>query len=387
MKRKRIIAVLSIAVLGTGIAVYSKGSAEVGDVQAAGTIEARTVKLGSKTGGRVKSVRVKEGDQIKAGDVLIEFDDYELAAALQQARGRVQYARANERKLAAGSRPEEIAEARAITNQASAEVARLQAGYTSEQIAQAQAEVTRSEADADSAQIAFDRAERLSRQDILPLRDRDEADARLKMARARLQNARERLAELRRGYRVEEINAAQARYQQANAVLNRLLNGTRPEDRDMAGGDLTRAEGELREIEARYRERQIVAPSDARVEVLDVRPGDLISPNATVVTLLERDQVYARVFVSETVIGHVHVGKKAVVQLDSFPGRQFEAEVTQMNDKAEFLPRSVQTFDDRVHQFFALKLRIEDPDRLVRPGMAIEAKFTRHGAHNARNSD
>src|SRR6476620_10754614 len=108
MKRKRIVAVLFIALFGTGYAVYSKHRTEVADLRAAGTVEARTVKLGSKAGGRVKSVRVKEGDRVKAGQVILDFEDFELAASVRQARGRVQYARAYYNKLAAGSRPEEI---------------------------------------------------------------------------------------------------------------------------------------------------------------------------------------------------------------------------------------------------------------------------------------
>ena len=109
--------------------------------------------------------------------------------------------------------------------------------------------------------------------------------------------------------------------------------------------------------------------------MLDVRPGDLIAPNTPIATLLERDQLYVRIYVPETDIGLVRVGQKAEVRVDSFPKETFEAEVEQINQKAEFLPRNVQTRTERVHQMFGVKLRIRDPQGKVRAGMAADVKL------------
>ncbi len=89
--------------------------------------------------------------------------------------------------------------------------------------------------------------------------------------------------------------------------------------------------------EARFREREVVAPSNATVEVLDVRPGDLIAPNTPVATLLERDQIYIRIYIPETEIGHVTLGQKAEVRVDSFAKTVFDGIVEQINQQAEFL--------------------------------------------------
>jgi len=119
----------------------------------------------------------------------------------------------------------------------------------------------------------------------------------------------------------------------------------------------------------------VVAPSAATVEVLDVRPGDLIAPNTPVATLLERDQIYVRIYIPETEIGLVHVGQRAEIRVDSFPNERFSGSVEQINQQAEFLPRNVQTREERVHQVFGVKVRIDDSSHRVLAGMAAEVKF------------
>jgi multidrug resistance efflux pump len=111
------------------------------------------------------------------------------------------------------------------------------------------------------------------------------------------------------------------------------------------------------------------------VEVLDVRPGDLIAPNTPVGTLLERNQLYVRIYVPETEIGRVTLGQQGEVRVDSFPNRPFEGVVEQINQQAEFLPRNVQTQQERVHQMFGVKLRITDPSGRLRPGMAADVRL------------
>jgi HlyD family secretion protein len=188
------------------------------------------------------------------------------------------------------------------------------------------------------------------------------------MADAAQANAQQKLDMLNHGYRAEEIASAQARYEQAQATYAKFLRGNRREDVDLAKASFSYDE-------ARYREREVVAPSDATVEVLDVRPGDLIAPNTPVATLLERDQIYIRIYIPETEIGHVTLGQKAEVRVDSFPKTVFEGVVEQINQQAEFLPRNVQTREERVHQVFGVKVRIDDPSNRVRAGMAADVKL------------
>jgi len=146
------------------------------------------------------------------------------------------------------------------------------------------------------------------------------------------------------------------------------LRGNRPEDIDAA-------QAALAYDQARFREREVLAPSAATVEVLDVRPGDLIAPNTPVATLLERDQIYVRIYVPETEIWRVKIGQKAQVKVDSADKQVFAGAVEQINQQAEFLPRNVQTRDERVHQVIGVKVRINDTSGHVLAGMAADVKL------------
>jgi len=110
---------------------------------------------------------------------------------------------------------------------------------------------------------------------------------------------------------------------------------------------------------------QVLAPAAASIEVLDVRPGDLIAPNTPIATLLERDQIYVRIYIPETQIGRVHLGQKAQIRVDSFSNQIFDGTVEQINQQAEFLPAQCADVEERVHQVFGVKVRIDDTRRIA----------------------
>ena len=361
MKRKLLIPVVLIAALAAMGAYSMNWFRRDTALEGSGTVEARNIRVGSKVGGRIDKVLVREGDTVEAGQVLISFDDKELQASLAQSR-------ANAVKAERGFRPEEIAEARAAAAQAKAEYEQRRNGYRQEDIDAAGADLDRATADEVRTSLDFQRYDSLAQKDLVSKQQRDTAEANWKMAAALKQNAQHKLDELKRGYRPEEIASAEARYHQTQATLEKFEHGSRPED-------IAAARAALAFDEARYRERQVAAPSAATVEVLDVRPGDLIAPNTPIATLLERDQIYVRIYIPETEIGRVRVGQKAEIRVDSFPHQTFSGSVEQINQQAEFLPRNVQTREERVHQVFGVKVRIDDSSHRVLAGMAADVKL------------
>ena len=361
MNRKRILVIIIIAAALVATVYASGWFHRDSALQGSGTVEARNIRVGSKIGGRIDQVLVREGDHVQPGQVLITFDDKELRASLQQTRAAAE-------KAQRGFRPEEIAEARAAAAQAKAEYEQRKNGYRQEDIAAAQADLDRAKADENRTGLDFQRYDALAKKDLVSKQQRDTAEAAWRIAVATVQNAQQKLDQLRNGYRSEEIAAAKAHYEETQATLEKLERGNRREDVDSAKAALSYDE-------ARFRERQVVAPSAATVEVLDVRPGDLVAPNTPVATLLEADQIYIRIYIPETEIGHVQLGQKAEVRVDSFPNKVFEGQVEQINQQAEFLPRNVQTREERVHQVFGVKVRIIDPAGRVLAGMAADVKL------------
>src|ERR1700682_1942687 len=195
MTRTRMLIFLVAAiVLAALVSFYSGWFRHDNSLQGSGTVEARDIRVGSKIGGRIDKVLVREGDRVQPGQVLITFDDKKLQAALQQSRAAAE-------KAQRGFRPEEIAEARAAAAQAKAEYQQRTNGYRREDIAAAQADLDRAKADEIRTHLDFDRYEALAKKDLVSKQQRDTAEAAWRIATATTQNAQHKLDELQRGYR------------------------------------------------------------------------------------------------------------------------------------------------------------------------------------------
>ncbi len=377
---KRIVVVVLVLAAAVAGGLYLRARSNNEALEGSGTVEARNIHIGSKEGGRIFEVLSHEGDKVEAGQVLVKFDEEPLASKVEQMKGAVAQARANLDKLQRGYRPEEIAQARAAANEATALLDERRNGYLKEQIAQACGDYERAQADAANLEKTWRRVSDLANQDVFSKQQRDDAESAWKQGQGRLETAKQRLAELERGTRPEEIKQAAEHHHQLAANAEMMERGYRAEDIAAARATLEQTEGELREAESRLAERQVKAPSASWIEVLDVRPGDLIAPNTPIATLLERDQLFIRIYVPETRIGAVKLGQKAELRLDPFPGRTFPGVVEQINQKAEFLPRNVQTREERVHQVFGIRIRIDNAKGEIRAGMAADVKILASGS-------
>jgi len=335
-----------------------------------GTVETREIQVGSKVGGRVTAVPVEEGQAVKAGTLLVSFECDELKAQRVQAVAAVQQAHADLQRMLRGNRPEEIeqAEAAARTQREALEAA--QNGPRPQEINQAQADYAAANADAVNAEANFHRMEKLVAKDEISRQQFDDARAARDAAAQRAESARQRLALLQAGTRPEDLRAAEARYRQAQAAAVLARKGFRKEDIEAARGRLSEAEGRVAELDARLREAELTAPADAVIEVVSVRPGNLVPPGQIVVTMLETSQLWVKVYVPETELAHVHLGQSAAVKVDAFAGRVFQGHVEQIASEAEFLPRNVQTRDDREHEVFGVKVYVNNSEGILKSGMA-----------------
>src|SRR5256885_269607 len=350
MKKKVFIPIL-VAVVLVSIGARTWWTRGDNALAASGTLEARNISVGSKVGGRVNKVLVAEGDHVNPGQVLITFEDSELSARLLQAQGRYEQAKANYAKLVHGSRPEDIAEAKAT-------------GKASEsEIFAARATVNRAESDLWNAEQNWERNKKLVAEGVVSQQAADDAQMRYKSAAADLKNAQDAAA------------AAESKASATKAAEERTVRGNRSEDIASAKADLLTAEGALKEQQTLWDEREIKSPANATVEVLDIRPGDLLPANAAIVKLLEADQFFLVVYVPQDQIGRVQVGQQAQVFVDSFPNQPFHAKVEQIRQEAEFLPRNVQTKEEREHQVIGVKLRVDNSENKLRAGISAEVKF------------
>jgi multidrug resistance efflux pump len=370
MKRRLIIAGVITGVLIAAIWVIFAWQSHRSRFDYSGTVETREIQIGSKIGGRVTAVPVEEGRVVKAGTTLVLFECDELKAQRAQAEASLEQAQADLSKMQRGNRPEEIAQAEATARaqQASLEAARN--GPRRQEIDQAQADYAAAVADSANADVSYKRMEKLIATDTISRQQFDDSRDKRDAAAQRAESARQRLALLQAGTRVEDLNAAEARYKQADAAAILSRKGFRKEDIEAASGRLAEAQGRVAELDARLREAELTAPADAVVEVVSVRPGDLVPAGRIVIIMLEASQLWVKVYVPETDLAHVQLGQHATVRVDSFGNRAFEGHVGQIASQAEFLPRNVQTRSDRDHEVFGVKVYVDNAQQILKSGMS-----------------
>jgi HlyD family secretion protein len=337
-----------------------------------GTIEADEIHIGSKVAGRIAAVLVKEGQEVKQGEPIIRFENYDLDARRNDAVASVAEAEANFEKMKDLSRPEEIAQAKARAEAALMNLELARNGPRKQEIEAARAEFEAANADYEVARTTLARVERLTREGIQSRQDYDNAKATFERAGGLREAARQRLNLLLAGTRNEEVQRAEREYRQAAANLQLVQRGARKEDIEAARAQLERARAALQQIETQLGELEVKAPADAFVEVFQVRPGDLINPNSPVATLVEINRLWVRVYVPEPELGHVQLGKEVSVNVDTFKGESFKGTIEHVSSRGEFTPRNVQTRDERTHQVFAVRVRVDNSLHRLRAGMAAD---------------
>jgi multidrug resistance efflux pump len=376
-----VVALLVVASAVIGYAFYSRNQTSK-PYEWYGTIEARTISVGSRFGGRVHEVRVREGDHVEVGQILLVLEPGDLHARLMQAEGQLAEAKAGADLLKAGSRPEEIAEAKARSAEAKASVNEAVAGPRSEDIAAARARLEASQARLEKATLDVERARTLAQKDVIARNDVDAAETALRVAAGEREADRQALDALTRGTRPEQVQQAEARATAAAAAAKVVEAGSRVEDQRAAQARVTTARGNLMQVQTQIDELTIRAPRAARVESLDLRPGDILAPNATAAKLLEPGELFVRIYVPETQLGHIRPGLEVPVSVDSFPDRTFPGVVESVNAQGEFTPRNLQTADERANQVFATRIRInasgsDDASGMLRAGMAASVRVPR----------
>jgi multidrug resistance efflux pump len=339
-----------------------------------GIVESRQIHAGSRVGGRVVAVLVEEGQTVEAGTLLVKLEARELEAERDQLRSRRGQAAAFLEKLEHGFRVEEIEQAEANAQREAAVLLALQNGPRPEEIRQAAADAAAAAAEAANARAAWDRAETLHKTGDIPRKSYDDAKARRESTYRRADSASQRLELLRAGTRKEDIAAAEARLAQARANAKLVRAGFRAEEISEARARLSEAEALIHANAERLAELEIRTPSRARVETVSVRPGDVVAPNRTLVTLLEPEEIWVRAYVPEPKLGSVKAGQAVRITTDSLRDKSFRGVIVQVASQAEFLPRNVQTREDREYQVFAMRIRPDEGRDVLKPGMAAEVR-------------
>ena len=297
-------------------------SADRQSIHASGHIEATEVRLAAKVGGKLVSLPFWEGDRANAGDVVAKLDTADAEHELARTRAEAEGADARLRLMLAGSRAEDIQ--------------------------RAEAELARAEADLAGAALDLGRLEGLADRGTATLKARDDARTRKAM--------------------LDRVVAAD------QAEVAKLKAGPRPQEIEQARAQKAAAEAVVATIEQRIGDATVLAPRDGVITSRATEPGEVLAPGALLYILTDIAHPWLNVYVDEPSLSRVSLGDPVKVRVDG-RSEDFSGKVTYVSQVAEFTPKNVQTPEERAKLVFRVKVGLDNPRGVFKPGMPGDAYF------------
>jgi HlyD family secretion protein len=312
-----LIAIAGLAAAGVTVWLLQQQTATGRALVLYGNVDIREIQAAFNDNGPITRMLVQEGGRVHQGELIAEIDDTRYKAALDQAEGQMRNQEQVLARMLAGSRPEEIAQAKATMD--------------------ALRVTSRND------KVNYRRAEALARTGAGTVQQRDDTKAVFDAAQQQYEAARQAYILAVKGPRAEDIAAQRAAYEAAQ--------GTVALDR--------------RELA----DTRLYAPADGIVEDRILEPGDMASPSTPVFTIALTNPLWVRAYVPETELGKVALGMRAAVTTDSFPGRKYRGWVGYLSPTAEFTPKTVESPELRTRLVYQLRVYVCNPGDELRLGM------------------
>ena len=284
-----------------------------------GNIDLREVQLSFQDGGRLASILVDEGAKVEPGQVVAELNPVRFQLELDRLSGELDAQSEIVARLHQGSRPQEIAKARANAEAAAAN------------LKEADLQLKR--------KISLRETNHISQQEI------DTASTRKETMQAGLKAAEEELALVLEGPRKEDIAAAEASLQALHAA------------KATAG--------------QRLADTRLHAPAKGFIRNRILEPGAMAGAGAPVLTLALTNPLWARAYISEPDLGKIREGMRAEIQTDTLPGKVYQGWIGFIATTAEFTPKTVETTELRTKLVYRARVFLCDPQDELRLGMPV----------------
>jgi len=344
--------------------------AQPGLILVNGRIEGTEVALGTMLPGKVVTVNVIEGQEVKKGDLLAKIDTKELDAALERAQANVRYAKLelDNAKQQVSRTGQELKRA-----QVALELCKKQTALTVEQskaaVEEAQAGVEHAKALQHKAKLEYDKAKDIAGGGAatdLEVIFADDAlkahNAAVKIAESRLQQALQKhklaiAAQAEVQIKNHEVAGLQIALQQTNLAVGQ------------AEAQLDGADASVKIIESQLTNAQVIAPCNGVVITRVLEPGEVAMIGAPVIVIMDFDKLYLKGFLPNRIVGKVKLNDLARVHLDAMPDKHFEGRVQKIHQQAEFTPKNVDTPQQRVKLVFGIEIHVDNLQRAIKAGM------------------
>ncbi len=333
------IAVLTVAALL--VVLYTKRGRRAESIRTTGTIEGVEVNLSSKVPGRILEIACEEGDWVRKGDIVIRLEADDLKAEVRDAEAGVAKAQAEVK----------VSESAIATAKAS--------------MANAEAEIRSAEADVEGARAQMEEAKRqlvravvLYKQEVISKQSYDGVVTGHDTAAALHASAKARLAaaQSKRDVSAAELAGAESRLDSARAGLRQ-------------------AEAARSYSRAKLADTTIRSPISGTVVFKSLEKGETLSPGTTVLTIVDMNDLYARVDVDESMVGEIELKGRAVVRAAGDTNREFEGTIKEIGRYAEFATQRDVTRGRQDIRTFRVKIGVKNANGFLKPGMTVEVEI------------
>jgi multidrug resistance efflux pump len=334
--------ILALLTLGSLI-FYFVTVRPTGDLQLIGTVDANEVQVSARIPGRIQSLTVKEGDTVKAGQLIAVIESDDLEAALQAAEAN---ALSQKSKLTGTVETERQNSGETTSATVSAEA----------QVSVAQASLAQAKAQFEHQQADTSRTVALAQQGIMSAQARDEQVTALNAAQAAVDAAR------------DTLSASQANLRQARA--HELLTSVSAQTVVSTRADVANARALADQARVQKNYSEVLAPVSGRVNVWAARQGEVVAMGAPIVTIMDLTQTWVYAPLPETQADTVQLGDSLRVVMPS--GETVYGKIINKSAEADFATQRDVSSRKRDIKTIQLKLLIDNPGEKFVPGMTAE---------------
>ena len=289
-----------------------------------GEADSTRIDIAARVDGRLSKLLVRRGETVAAGQKLLEIDNPELLAKLDEAKA-----------------------GKAL---AEAELARIHAGTRAETIAVRKAEIDRAAADVTLAQHTYDRLSKLTATQVASQQHLDEA--------------------------TDALRVAERSYEQAKLAYQEAVAGFTPEEVHMAEAKVVQADAAIKTLQSLVDQMVVVAPTETQVYDINVEEGEVVGPGIPLISLVDMNDIWLRFDLREDLVKDMKLGDRIEVRIPALGDRSVVAEVKLIAAKGEYAgwraTRATGDFDLRT---FAIRAYPIEAIPGLRPGMSAYADW------------
>jgi membrane fusion protein YbhG len=323
-----------------------------------GRVEADEIDLAARLPGKLKNVMIEEGMRVKKGDIIARIDNDDLQSQRREAIAGIEELK---EKIRAAELDFEY-----TANNVDHSIDEAQKG-----LLVADARLKQAEAKKENADKEMNRYSSLLEKEVVSKEKYDNVNLAYKLSQ-------------------EEVRVASNEVEQAKVSLMKAEDArklVKAKEKELLSlkKSLTQLQERVRQIDIYIGYTVITAPLDGVILRKVAEPGEILVQGGVAGVMIDPEDIHIKTYVPEKYIGRIHIGMDAKVISDAYPYQPFTGSICFISDKAEFTPKEVQSYEERVKQVFAVKICFPDKGsstgkqkayyEVFKKGMPVDVKF------------